>query len=717
MNHASTRSVRLGLSLAFAALAARGVLAEEAVSRPAYPKAPRADQVDDYHGTRVADPFRPLEDADAPATRAWIDAENTLTRLSLDAIPERPALERRLTKLWNYERYTTPVREGGRLFYSRNDGLQNQAVLYVVDTDGAQPRVLLDPNTLSKDGTVALSGISVSRDGKTLAYGVASGGSDWQEWRILDVASSRDTGDVLKWIKFSTPAFAKDGSGFYYVRYDAPASGRELDAVVKNQKIFFHRLGSPQTSDALVHAPEDPDFLHQVRVSEDGRWLVVSISRGSSGKNRLWVKDLSREGAPFQKLFDDFSSRWTWVDSEGTTAYLRTDRDAPRGRLVSLDLAASPTAPPVLVDVIPQGDSVLQSVHAVGGRFVVVTMRDASERVRIHGRDGKPGKEIALPALGTVNGFMGRRADTDTFFSFASFTYPQAVYRLDLASAALTVFRKPRVDFDPAAFETKQVFCTSKDGTKIPMFLVAKKGLAWDGANATLLTAYGGFNIPELPSFSVKYLAFVERGGVFAQACLRGGSEYGEEWHKGGMLEKKQNVFDDFAAAARWLIDNKVTSAKRLAIAGGSNGGLLVGAVLNQHPELFGAALPAVGVMDMLRYQKFTIGWAWTNEYGSAENAEQFKFIFPYSPLHNIRKGFPYPPVLITTADHDDRVVPAHSFKYAATLQEAQAGGAPVLIRIETRAGHGAGKPTSKLIDEATDQLAFLAKALGSPAR
>ena len=713
MNHATSRSFGLCLSLA---LSTGGALAGDAATRPAYPKAPRADQVDDYHGTRVADPFRPLEDPDAPATRAWIDAENALTRSTLDAIPERPALERRLTKLWNYERFTTPVREGGRLFYSRNDGLQNQAVLYVVDVGGAAPRVLLDPNVLSKDGTVALSGIAISRDGKTLAYGVASGGSDWQEWRVLDVASSRATGDVLKWIKFSAPAFTKHGSGFYYARYDAPASGRELDAVVKNQKIFFHRLGTPQASDVLVHAPEDPSFLHQVRVSEDGRWLVLSISRGSSGKNRLWVKDLSREGAPFLKLFDDFSSRWAWVDSEGTTAYLRTDRDAPRGRLVSVDLAATAAAP-VLVDVIREGDAVLRSVHAVGGRFVVVTMRDASERVWIHGRDGKPAKEIALSVLGTVSGFSGRRSDADTFFTFASFTVPSTVYRLNLASATATVFQRPRVDFDPAAFETKEIFYSSKDGTKVPMFLVAKKGIAWDGTNPTLLTAYGGFNIPELPSFSVKYFAFVERGGVFAQACLRGGSEYGEEWHKGGMLEKKQNVFDDFAAAARWLIQNKVTSAKKLAIAGGSNGGLLVGAVLNQHPELFGAALPAVGVMDMLRFQKFTIGWAWTSEYGSAENADQFKFIYPYSPLHNIRKGFAYPPVLITTADHDDRVVPAHSFKYAATLQEAQAGEAPVLIRIETRAGHGAGKPTSKLIDEATDQLAFLAKALGGPAR
>jgi len=708
MHHAPFRT--LALSVSVGVLATQSLAAAEAPARPAYPRAPRAEQTDDYHGTQVSDPFRPLEDPDAPATRAWIDAENTVTRAFLDAIPERAAIHERLTKLWNYERLSTPVREGGRLFYSRNDGLQNQAVLYVVDGDGAAPRVLVDPNGLSKDGTVALSGMAISRDGKSLAYAVASAGSDWQEWRVLDVETGRQTGDVLKWVKFSAPAFTADGRGFYYARYDAPASGRELDAVVKNQKIFFHRLRTPQAMDVLVHAPEDPNFLHQVRVSDDGRWLVLSISRGSSGKNRLWVKDLSHDGAPFLKLFDDFESRWSWVDSEGTTAYLRTDRSAPRGRLVSVDLAAPA---PVLTNVIPEGDAVLQSVHAVGAHFVVVTMQDASERVRLYGRDGKPGKGVALPALGTVNGFAGRRADKETFFSFTSFTFPSTVFRLDPATATATLFKKPRVDFDPVAFETKQVFYPGKDGTKVPMFLVAKKGTKWDGTNPAMLFAYGGFNIPMLPSFSVKNLAFVERGGVYAQACLRGGSEYGEEWHKAGMLEKKQNVFDDFAAAARWLIANKVTSAKKLAIAGGSNGGLLVGATLNQHPELFGAALPSVGVMDMLRFQKFTIGWAWTSEYGSAENSDQFKFIYPYSPLHNIRKGFAYPPVLITTADHDDRVVPAHSFKYAAALQEAQAGDAPVLIRVETRAGHGAGKPTAKLIEEATDQLAFLARTLG----
>jgi prolyl oligopeptidase len=711
MNHATSRSV--GLCLSFALLTG-SVLAGDATSRPAYPKAPRADQVDDYHGTRVADPFRPLEDPDSPETRKWIDAENALTRAFLDAIPERAAIRARLEALWNYERFSPPVREGARMFYTRHDGLKNQPVLTVADRNGANARVLLDPNGLSKDGTVALSGFSVSRDGNRAAIGLAAAGSDWVEWKVVEVATGAETGDRLRRVKFSTPSWAADGSGLYYARYDAPPSGRERDAALKSQKVFFHRLGTPQEADTLVHAPEDPGTLHQVRVSDDGRWLTLSMTKGSSAKNRLWARDLSKPGAAWIKLADDLTTRWSWVDSDGTTAFLLTDRDAPRNRLVAVDLA---TSPPAFRDVIPQGPDVLSGMHAVGGRFVAVTLHDASHRVRLYGRDGKPGPEVALPALGAVRGFSGRSEDADTFFAFSSFTYPGSIYRLDVATGKTSVWRQPKVDFDAAAFETSQVFATSRDGTKVPVFLVSKKGARRDGMAPALLTGYGGFTVAELPSFSVRALAFVERGGTYALANLRGGSEYGEEWHKGGMLEKKQNVFDDFAAAARWLIENKVTSAKKLAIAGGSNGGLLVGAVLNQHPELFGAALPAVGVMDMLRFQKFTIGWAWTNEYGSAENAEQFKFIYPYSPLHNIRKGFAYPPILVTTADHDDRVVPAHSFKYAAALQEAQAGEAPVLIRIETRAGHGAGKPTSKLIDEATDQLAFLAKTLGGPAR
>ncbi len=699
--------------LVLAAAPSAGPLAA-APAHLTYPKAPRAEQVDDYHGTKVSDPFRPLEDADAPATRAWIDAENAVTRAWLDAIPQRAAIRTRLETLWNYERFSAPFREGARMFYTRHDGLRNQPVQFVADRGGANPRVLLDPNGLSKDGTVALSGLSVSRDGNKAAIGLAAAGSDWVEWRIVDVATGAETGDRLRWIKFSTPAFTADGTGLYYSRYDTPPSGRELDAVLKNQKVFLHRLGTPQENDTLVFAEDDPKAMHQARVSEDGRWLVLSISRGSSSKNNLWVRDLSAAGADWIKVADDFSARWSWVDSDGTTAYLRTDRGAPRNRLVAVDLAAAPLA---FRDVIPQGPDVLANVDAAGGRFVAVTLHDASHRVRIYDRSGKPGPEVALPTLGAVGGFRGRRGDTDTYFTFTSFTTPGAVYRLDLAAGKTALWKQPKTAFDPSAFETSQVFATSKDGTKVPVFLVSKKGAKRDATAPALLTAYGGFNVAILPSFSVKALVFVERGGTWAVANLRGGSEYGEEWHKGGMLGNKQNVFDDFVAAGEWLVANKVCGPKQLAIAGGANGGLLVGAVLNPRPGLFGAAIPAVGVMDMLRYHKFTIGWAWASEYGSSDDATQFKWVYAYSPLHNIRKGASYPPTLVTTADHDDRVVPAHSFKYAATLQEAQGGDAPILISIETRAGHGAGKPVGKLVDEAADELAFLEKTVGGAAR
>ena len=586
---------RLVLGVALAAPSFPLAAADAAISAPArlaYPKAPRSGQVDDYHGTKVADPFRPLEDADSLETRAWIGEENAVTRAYLDAIPERGAIRARLEALWNYDRYTPPTREGSRLFFTRHDGLKNQPVLYVVDKEGVEPRVLFDPNGLSKDGTVALSGWNISRDGKKAALGVAAAGSDWAEWKVVDVATGAETGDRLRWVKFSTPSFTADGTGLYYARYDAPPSGRELDAILKNQKVFFHKLGTPQEADVLVHGPEDPNFLHQVRVSEDGRWLVLTISRGSSAKNQLWARDLARPGAPWIKIADDFSSRWNWVDNDGAIAYLRTDRNAPRNRLVAVDLEASPL---VLRDVIPQGPDVLSGVHAVGRRFVAVTLHDASHRVRIHGRDGKPGPEVALPALGAVSGFSGRREDSDTFFSFTSFTYPGTVSRLDLATGKVSVWKQPKVAFDPAAFETSQVFATSKDGTKVPVFLVSKKGAKRDGTAPTLLTGYGGFTIAELPSFSIERLVFVERGGTFALANLRGGSEYGEEWHKAGMLGKKQNVFDDFIAAGEWLVSHKVCGPKQLAITGGSNGGLLVGAVLNQRPDLFGAAVPGGG--------------------------------------------------------------------------------------------------------------------------
>lgn len=714
-NSSSPFAPPLVLGLLFAGAVA---LAAPKGSTYTYPKPPHSDQIDDYHGVKVSDPYRKLEDPDAPETRAWIEAENKVTHAYLESIPGRQELRERLTKLWNYERYSPPFQEGGRTFYSKNDGLQNQAVLYVTEKLGGEPRVLLDPNKLSADGTVALAGTVVSHDGKYLAYGTAASGSDWNEWRVRDVGTGQDTADILKWVKFSSAAWTLDNKGFYYSRYDAPAAGHEFEAVNKNQKLYYHRLGTAQTEDALIYArPDEPEFAFGATVSEDGRYLVLFVSKGTDRRNRLYFKDLNRPESDFVRLFEKFDAHYSFVENDGSTFFIRTDLDAPRARLVAVDVAVIPPAgeAPKLRELIPQSEAVLTSVGVVSDRFVAQYMKDASERIRIHKLDGTFEKEIELPALGSVGGRKGKRKDRETFYAFTSFTYPTTIFRYDFATGRSEIFRQPKVDFVPGAYETKQVFYPSKDGTKIPLFLVYKKGLKLDGRNPTYLYGYGGFNIPLTPGFSVSRLAWMEKGGIYAQAGLRGGSEYGEEWHRGGMLDKKQNTFDDFAAAAKWLIDNHYTSAPHLGILGGSNGGLLVGATLNQHPELFGAAVPAVGVMDMLRFHKFTIGWGWVSDYGSSDDVAQFQWLKAYSPLHNLRKGVRYPPVLITTADHDDRVVPAHSFKYAAALQAAQGGPAPVLIRIETKAGHGAGMPTSKQIDESTDVLSFLWANLAAP--
>jgi prolyl oligopeptidase len=715
----------LSLALVLGAAHLAGA-AEKAAPRAkaAYPAAPTSNQVDDYHGKKIADPYRPLENPDAPETRAWIDAENRLTNAWLEGVPERRSIRERLTKLWNYERWGAPFREGGLYFFTRNDGLQNQDVLYVLDRLDGTPRVLLDPNGLSRDGTVALTGWSVSSDGKKLAFGLASAGSDWNEWRVLDVASGKETGDLVKWVKFSGAAWTKDGAGFYYARYDAPKPGTELEAVVKNQKLYFHRLGTPQSEDRLVYErPDDPELGFGPAVTDDGRYLVVSVWKGTETRNRVHVRDLSAPDAPFVKLFDDFDARYEVVDNVGTVFYVSTDWNAPRGRVVTVDLAAfekalasDPKAKPVLRDVVPQSEAVVSGVQLLAGRLVVEYLKDAASDVRVFSLDGKFEKEISLPDLGIVAGFGGKRTDTETFYAFTSFTYPTTIFRYDFGTGRSDVFRRPKVDFDPSAFETSRVFYPGKDGTKIPMFLVHRKGLKRDGSNPTLLYGYGGFNVPLGPAFSVSRIPWLESGGVYAQPSIRGGGEYGDDWHRAGTMEKKQNVFDDFIAAGEWLVAHGITSPKRLAIYGGSNGGLLVGAVLNQRPELFGAAVAAVGVMDMLRFHKFTIGWAWVSDYGSPDDPKAFPWIYAYSPLHNIRKGAAYPAVLVTTADHDDRVVPAHSFKYAAALQAAQGGDAPILIRIETKAGHGSGKPTTKQIEEASDVYAFLTKTIAAPA-
>jgi prolyl oligopeptidase len=678
----------------------------------AYPDAKKVDHVDDYHGTKIADPYRWLEDLDSDDTHAWVEAENKLTHAYLDEIPARAQIKQRLTKLWNYERYSTPFKEGGRYFYSKNNGLQNQSVLYTTTSLDTEPKVLLDPNTLSSDGTVALSGFRISNDGKLMAYGLAQSGSDWQEWHVRDIESSKDLTDVIKWVKFSGASWSGDSRGFFYSRYDEPKEGeKKMSGANYFQKLYYHRIGTPQSDDTLVYErPDQKDWLFNGGVTDDGRYLIINASKGSSDKNRVYYKDLQATDSAVVKLLDEGDASYGMIDNDGPVFWFRTDAEASRGRVVAIDTRKPEKAN--WKEVIPQAKETLQGVNVVGNMLVATYLKDAHTQIKMFSLTGKPVREVTLPGIGSAGGFGGKRADKETFYSYTSYTTPATIYRYDMATGKSTEFRTPKVDFNSSDYETKQVFYTSKDGTHVPMFITYKKGIKLDGSNPTLLYAYGGFNIPQTPSFSVGNLVWMEMGGVFAVACLRGGSEYGEEWHKAGTKLQKQNVFDDFIAAAEWLISNKYTSTPKLAIHGGSNGGLLVGAVMTQRPELFGATLPAVGVMDMLRFQKFTIGWAWVSDYGSSDNPEEFKAIRAYSPLHNIKPGTAYPPTLITTADHDDRVVPAHSFKFAATMQAAQAGPNPILIRIETKAGHGAGKPTSKSIEEIADRWGFLVRAL-----
>ena len=679
----------------------------------AYPPTRTVDQVDDYHGVTVADPYRWLEDADSEETRAWVEAQNAVTSAYLSTIESRGEIEAELTRLWNYEKFTLPFREGDRYFYSRNDGLQNQNVLYVQDGLDGEPRVLLDPNTLSEDGTIALAGTSVSDDGNYLAYGLSSGGSDWREWRVRDVRTGADLPDLLRWIKFSSVSWTPDNAGFFYSRYDAPAAGEELRSANFFPKIHYHRLGAPQSEDALVyHRPDQKEWSFGATVTEDGKYLGISIFRGTSRKSSFSYRELSAgtSDAPVTPLLTDFDAIYAFLGNDGPVFFFRTNLDAPRGRVISIDVRSPQRA--AWREVVPELDETLESASLVGDRFVATYLRDASSRVRVFGLDGRPVRDVRLPGLGTASGFGGRRNRSETFFSFTTFTSPTAIYRHDVATGETTLFKAPKADFDSKAYETKQVFYTSRDGARIPMFIVHRKGLALDGSNPTYLYGYGGFNVSLTPSFSVPNLVFMEMGGVFAMPNLRGGGEYGEAWHEAGMKGRKQNVFDDFIAAAEWLIANGYTSKEKLAIGGGSNGGLLVGAAITQRPDLFGAALPAVGVMDMLRFHKFTVGWGWVSDYGSPDDPADFRALHAYSPLHNIRPGTVYPPTLVTTGDHDDRVVPAHSYKFTAALQAA-GGPKPALIRIETRAGHGAGKPTKKQIEETADKWAFLVRELG----
>jgi prolyl oligopeptidase len=675
-----------------------------------YPAARHDDVVDDYHGTKVADPFRWLEDDNSDETKAWVKAQNVVTFDYLKSIPERETIAARLKSLWNYERYGIPAKHGTRWFYTRNSGLQNQSVLYVAEALDAEPKVLLDPNGLSKDGTVSLTVTSISDDGQWLAYGTSTGGSDWNEFRIRNVTTGEDLPEVLKWIKFSGASWAADGSGFFYGRFPEPKEGESMTAANKNKRLYFHKLKTAQANDAEVYGnPEKPDWGFYASVTDDGRYLIISVSEGTDPKNRLYYKDLSKPESAVVKLFDDFDAEYSFIDNVGTTFYFYTNKDAPRYRVATVEID-KPTA---LREIVPQSEHKLESASIVGDQIFCERLKDARSSVTAYNLEGKLIREVDLPGIGSVGGFGGKRVDTETFYSFSTFTVPGAIYRYDVASGKSTIYREPKLDFDGSKFETKQVFFKSKDGTRVPMFITHRKGLKLGGSNRCLLYGYGGFNISLTPLFSVGRAVWLEQGGIYAMVNLRGGGEYGEEWHAAGTKLRKQNVFDDFIAAAETLIKDGYTKSERLAIQGGSNGGLLVGACMAQRPELFGAAIPAVGVMDMLRFHKFTIGWAWKSDYGSSENADEFKALYAYSPLHNLKPGTRYPATLVMTADHDDRVVPAHSFKFAATLQEAQAkDGPPTLIRIETSAGHGAGTALNKLIEETADQWAFLIKSL-----
>ena len=705
----SYRRMKLPVAIVVCAVSA---LASDETRSLVYPETRKTNQVDDYHGVKVADPYRWLEDDNSAETKAWVEAENKVTFGYLDKIPERKVIKERLTKLWNYERYGVPFKEADKIFFTKNDGLQNQSVLYDLPEGGkSSASVLLDPNLLSKDGTTALSGMAVSEDGRELAYGVAKAGSDWQEWKVRDVRTLRDLSDDIQWVKFSNASWTKDGKGFFYSRYDEPNPGEQLKGVNYFHKLYYHRVGEPQSKDELIYERKDhKDWGFGGGATDDGRYLIISVSQGTDTRNRVFYKDLREHAAKVVELLNDFDAEYDFIDNDGPRFWFRTDFCAPRKRLIEIDVRRP--ARENWKEVIPEAAETLGGVSMVSGRFIGQYLKDAHSQVKIFSREGKLIREIELPGIGSASGFGGKRKDKETFYSFTSFTTAGVIYRYDVKRGTSAVFRQSKVDFDASTYETRQVFYKSKDGTRVPMFITHKQGLKLDGNNPTLLYGYGGFNISITPSFSVPVLVWLEMGGVYAVANLRGGGEYGEEWHQAGMKLKKQNVFDDFIAAAEWLIANKYTSTPKLAISGRSNGGLLVGACLTQRPDLFGTALPGVGVMDMLRFHKFTIGWAWTSDYGSSDDPEEFKALYAYSPLHNLKPGVKYPATLITTADHDDRVVPAHSFKFAARMQECQTGEKPVLIRIETQAGHGAGKPTAKLIEESTDQLAFLVHEL-----
>lgn len=668
-----------------------------------------ASVVDDYFGTKVPDPYRWLEDDNSDETKAWVKEQNAVTFSYLEKIPYRKDIKNRLEKIWNYEKYGSPFKEGGKYYFFKNDGLQNQSVLYVQDNLTAPPSVVLDPNTLSKEGIVALGALSFNKEGNKLAYSISKAGSDWQTIYVKDLKSGETLKDEINWVKFSGVQWL--GDGFLYSRYPEPKKGDELKGTLLNHKVYFHKIGTSQADDELIFEDKDnPKRNIYSVVTEDERFICVSISEGTSG-NMLLVKDTKNPSAGFIKIADNFEKDWQLIDNEGDELLIKTNYKAPKSRII----AVNPSAPEEKnwKVIIPEDkEAVLQGAGIIGGKLETVWLHNAASKVKFYDLKGQFLNELALPGIGTTGGVSGKRDDKTGYYSFSSFTRPATIYELNLETMQSKVFKAPKVDFNSDKYETKQVWYTSKDGTKVPMFISYKKGVKLNGKNPTLLYGYGGFNISQQPQFSISRAMLLEMGGIYAVANIRGGGEFGEAWHKAGTKERKQNVFDDFIAAAEYLINEKYTSNQHLAIQGGSNGGLLVGACMTQRPELFKVAFPAVGVLDMLRYHKFTIGRAWAVDYGLSEKEDNFKYLYQYSPLHNVKKAN-YPATLITTGDHDDRVVPAHSFKFAATLQENHNGETPALIRIETSGGHGAGKPTSKVIEESADILAFMFYNMG----
>jgi prolyl oligopeptidase len=675
-----------------------------------YPLTSTTDQVDVYHGTEVSDPYRWLEDLDGPATREWIEAQNKLTYSYLDEIPFRGKVRDRLEQLWNYEKFGVPREEGGRYFYSHNDGLQNQSVLFVQDSLDAEQRVLIDPNKFSEDGTVSLAGTSPSPNGRFLAYAISEGGSDWREWKVRDVETGMDLDDHLEWTKFTGATWHPDSSGFWYTGYPIPEDDA-LGDLNENATIYFHKLGTDQSQDKVVFKRADqPRWGFGAGVTEDGRWLLISGSEGTARKNRLWVKDLESDG-DFLPIYTDFDAQYSVIGSVNQTLFIRTTRDAPRAMVIATEV--DPDGDISEKVILPQAADVLQGVSVLGERLVANYLHESHTLIKVFSLDGDFEYDLELPTLGSAGGFSGKEDKKDGFFRFSSFTYPPTIFRIDYQTGQTSVFKRPNVDFDPAAFAVEQKWYKSKDGTKVPMFIVRRADAEADYKNPTLLYGYGGFNISLTPSFSPGNLQWVEMGGVYAVANLRGGGEFGAEWHQAGTIHNKQNVFDDFIAAGEFLIQEGWTRSDLLTIRGGSNGGLLVGACMTQRPDLFAVALPAVGVLDMLRYHLFTIGWAWASDYGTVDDAEQFQTLIKYSPVHNVKLGRHYPSTMVTTGDHDDRVVPSHSYKFASALQRAQGSENPVLIRIETRGGHGGGKPTSMIIDEVADLWSFAMFEMG----